>query len=312
MSRPPNPVRYEKKPMGVEDVQARASDRAGERALRRSGSLPNAPPGTPGKSDRGQQLQEAGERQPHHVEVVAPDRGHERRARPLDGVAAGTAVPFPRPHVALEGRAVESPERHLRGLHRGGDDLAVPSQRDAAHHQVGAARQAAQERGRLRRVGGLAQDVAVQRDVRVGPEDQFSGDRERLAARVLLRDPRGVAPRLLRDARDPDLERDPGLLEDRPPLRRGGGEDQARSGKNSFASRSADSGESEPWTMFWPTSTAKSPRIEPGAASSGFVAPMTWRAATTACSPSSTIATSGPEVMNDTSSPKNGLPSCSA
>ena len=31
--------------------------------------------------------------------------------------------------------------------------------------------------------------------------------------------------------------------------------------------------------MFWPTSSAKSPRIEPGAASSGLVAPITWRAA---------------------------------
>ena len=58
--------------------------------------------------------------------------------------------------------------------------------------------------------------------------------------------------------------------------------------------------------------TAKSPRIEPGEASSGFVAPITWRAEGTACSPSSTIATSGPEVMKETSSPKNGLPSCSA
>ena len=64
--------------------------------------------------------------------------------------------------------------------------------------------------------------------------------------------------------------------------------------------------------MFWPISSAKSPRIEPGAASSGLVAPMTWRAATTASWPSRTIATSGPEVMNSTSSPKKGLPSCSA
>jgi hypothetical protein len=64
--------------------------------------------------------------------------------------------------------------------------------------------------------------------------------------------------------------------------------------------------------MFWPTAMAKSPRIEPGEASSGFVAPMTWRAAMTACSPSSTMATSGAEVMKSTSSPKNGLPSCSA
>ena len=64
--------------------------------------------------------------------------------------------------------------------------------------------------------------------------------------------------------------------------------------------------------MFLPTSSAKSPRIEPGAASSGFVAPMTCRAARIASLPSSTIATSGAEVMKSTSSPKNGLPSCSA
>ena len=71
-------------------------------------------------------------------------------------------------------------------------------------------------------------------------------------------------------------------------------------------------GESEPWTMFWPISIAKSPRIEPGAASSGLVAPITWRAALTASAPSSTIATIGPEVMKSTSSPKNGRSACSA
>jgi len=54
------------------------------------------------------------------------------------------------------------------------------------------------------------------------------------------------------------------------------------------------------------------PRIEPGEASSGFVEPITWRAATTAEGPSSTIATSGPEVMNSASSPKNGFSRCSA
>ena len=41
------------------------------------------------------------------------------------------------------------------------------------------------------------------------------------------------------------------------------------------------------------TSSAKSPRIEPGAASTGLVAPISWRAAATASWPSSTIATSG-------------------
>ena len=57
---------------------------------------------------------------------------------------------------------------------------------------------------------------------------------------------------------------------------------------------------------------AKSPRIEPGAASSGLVAPITWRAAVTASWPSSTIATSGPPVMKSTRSPKNGFSLCSA
>src|SRR5919202_514381 len=109
MSRPPNPVRYEKKPMRSRERRARASDRAGERALRR---------------------------------------------------------------------------------------------------------------GRL--VARLAEDVAVQGHVRVRPEDEAVAGRlrhrERLAARVLLRHPGGIAARLLLHPRDADLERDPGLLEDRPPL----------------------------------------------------------------------------------------------
>ena len=60
------------------------------------------------------------------------------------------------------------------------------------------------------------------------------------------------------------------------------------------------------------TSSAKSPRIEPGAASTGLVAPISWRAAGTASAPSKTIATSGPPVMKETSSPKNGFSVCSA
>ena len=60
------------------------------------------------------------------------------------------------------------------------------------------------------------------------------------------------------------------------------------------------------------TSRAKSPRIEPGAASTGLVAPISWRAALTASAPSSTIATRVPPVMKETSSPKNGFSVCSA
>ena len=60
------------------------------------------------------------------------------------------------------------------------------------------------------------------------------------------------------------------------------------------------------------TSRAKSPRIDPGAASTGLVAPINCRAALTASVPSNTAATSGPPVMNETSSPKNGFSACSA
>ena len=54
--------------------------------------------------------------------------------------------------------------------------------------------------------------------------------------------------------------------------------------------------------MFWPISSAKSPRIVPGAESSGLVAPIIVRTVETAAGPSTTIATAGPEVMNSTSS----------
>ena len=110
------------------------------------------------------------------------------------------------------------------------------------------------------------------------------GDGERLATRVLDGDLDGVARLQLLGVADDDVKGDAELLQDRPPLGRAGCQDQAaqRFGKKIAASRAADSFESEPWTMFWPTSSAKSPRIEPVAASSGFVAPITWRAAFTA------------------------------
>ena len=57
---------------------------------------------------------------------------------------------------------------------------------------------------------------------------------------------------------------------------------------------------------------AKSPRIEPGSASAGFVAPIVVRVVAIAPSPSSTSASVGAEVMNSTSSPKNGFSLCSA
>src|SRR5512132_2661483 len=141
---------------------------------------------------------------------------------------------------------------------------------------MGAAGEPVQERGRLLRIARLPEDVAVERDVRVRAQHELAGRLHRagVAPRVLQRVRALAAPAPLPGAWDPHLERDARLLEDRPPLGRAGGEDQ-RSGKNSFASRSADSAESDPWTMFWPTATAKSPRIEPVVASSGLVAPIT-------------------------------------
>jgi glutathione S-transferase len=76
--------------------------------------------------------------------------------------------------------------------------------------------------------------------------------------------------------------------------------------KNCRISISAFSGLSEPCTEFSPTERANSLRIVPSAAWAGFVAPMISRYRRTAFSPSSTWTTTGPEVMNATSSPKNG------
>src|SRR5690606_3935133 len=83
-------------------------------------------------------------------------------------------------------------------------------------------------------------------------------------------------------------------------------------GKNSPSSRSALSGESDPCTRFSVTTRPKSPRIVPGAASSGLVAPMMARATPMAPSPDHCMATTGPEVMKASNSGKNGFSTCSA
>lgn len=95
----------------------------------------------------------------------------------------------------------------------------------------------------------------------------------------------GVALDRLLDVLRARIEGDAELLQDRPPLRRARREYQAQtalpaqaspsSGKKISISRAAELGESEPWTRLNVISVAKSPRIEPGAASSGFVAPIT-------------------------------------
>ena len=65
-------------------------------------------------------------------------------------------------------------------------------------------------------------------------------------------------------------------------------------------------------TMLRPMSTPKSPRIVPGDASPGLVAPIVCRASATASLASQIIATMGPEVMKDTRDGKKGRLTCSA
>src|SRR6266487_3571530 len=72
----------------------------------------------------------------------------------------------------------------------------------------------------------------------------------------------------------------------------------------------AFSGLSEAWITFEVIETDKSPRIVPGSAVRGFVAPITLRSVSTAFGAWRTIRTTGPEVTWSTSSWKNGFPLC--
>ena len=60
-----------------------------------------------------------------------------------------------------------------------------------------------------------------------------------------------------------------------------------------------------------PTCTAKSPRMEPGVAAMGLVAPIAVRQISIAFGPSTTSAATGVLVMYSTRLLKNGLPTCS-
>ena len=62
--------------------------------------------------------------------------------------------------------------------------------------------------------------------------------------------------------------------------------------------------ESEPWTMFSCIEKPKSPRIDPGKAFIGSVAPISWYACT-AFRPFTTIITTGSEVIYLIKSLKN-------
>src|SRR5690606_2434980 len=82
--------------------------------------------------------------------------------------------------------------------------------------------------------------------------------------------------------------------------------------KKKRISCAAVSGPSDPCTTFSSIEVAKSARIVPGAASFGFVAPISSRFFWIAFSPSSTCTITGPEVMYLTRSLKNGRSRCTA
>src|SRR5436309_7726221 len=97
MSRPPKPVRYEKKPIEEET----GSDMPGGRSGRAPVYEPVRPVRAGCNTSEARSAREVGgdpeqlaHREPHHVPEVALDRVDERRAAPLDGVGARTPAPL--------------------------------------------------------------------------------------------------------------------------------------------------------------------------------------------------------------------------
>ncbi len=114
-------------------------------------------------------------------------------------------------------------------------------------------------------VVGLAEQPAVERDVRVDaehdrplPRPGLAQPGSGLAPGVLEHDRLRLALAELLDLGDYRLEHDPEALEDLPPAWRRRGEDQALTSYSPNQipiSRSADSSESEPWTRLNVTSS---------------------------------------------------------
>ena len=217
----------------------------------------------------GREVEQRGHRQPHHVEIVALDPRHERGPAPLDRVCAGAALPLPRAHVCVDRRAVQRPELH-HGLRGGGADPVSIDEADAADDHVARAAERGEHLGGVLGIAGLAEDLRPQAHHGVDARDgQLRGRRSpRPCDRRSPAPPRRRAPRRAR-ARPGSGPRTPPrsargwrVAAVRPT--RGSGSRrrqpaalvQARSPKNSPTSRSADSGASEPWTMFWPTEIA--------------------------------------------------------
>src|SRR3954468_18779661 len=244
MSRPPKPVRYEKKPIY----------RKGQTREARSGACT----GTCGPLRRQklnlagafEQANELGHRKTDHIPEIAVDSLNQSGAAALDRVAAGAPLPLARFHVLRDLVAIQITEVHPRGGDRRqlalSPGLGGTAEDQPTEHLVHAAGQKREHFPRCVRIPRLAKHPAVDADLGVAGQHAVALDRVRLAARVLEDDEARVALGQLLRLRGTTLDLEPELLEDRPPLRGRAREDQASSGKNSAASRVADSFESEP------------------------------------------------------------------
>ena len=221
-------------------------------------------PTTPGE------LQQRAHGQADDVEVVALDPAHQRRAAALDRVAprpplplAGGQIPAQQPRRRAGGTRPWSPPPPYRTRPRAIRQTPLRTRRVAA----------AQRGQHLRRMGRVAR--ACRRSSRPsativstpstgGP----SGPRRRRPRppcdrRSRARPRRGgpllelLAPRARGPRRHPDLVQDARRCGEREArISLAAGRSGGSSGKNSPTSRAADSGASEPWTMFWPTASA--------------------------------------------------------
>ena len=183
-----------------------------------------------------QEADEEGGWEADDVEVVALDALDQARAQALDRIAARSSLPLAAADVVGQVPRGQRPERDRRHLVL---ELLPPGRDEAEPRDdlVRAARQPLEHPLGLGRVAGLAEGPPVDDDRRVDTEHGAlvtQPDRVRLAARVLAHELHRIGIRrvALLVARSDDGERQPELLENRPPLRRDGCENDRRSRRN--------------------------------------------------------------------------------
>src|SRR4051794_16360560 len=148
MSRPPKPVRYEKKPIYRKSARLEEPDQGSAQAVAARCSTRK-----PTLAGTFQQLKEFRHGQAHDVPEIAFDSLDERRSSPLDCVAPCAAFPLPDGYVALNVQRVELAEIDERGRHFGQLDrlgtLTGAAENQAAQHLVRPARELVEHVPRL-------------------------------------------------------------------------------------------------------------------------------------------------------------------